>query len=144
MTTYEDLTECDYFGKKYSKILTAVGWLELGKSYTKGEVSKEFYEKLCEFNKTSLFFASFRGFHRCDFCSSEQAKSSSNILIPYCGKVYVCPKLITHYIEKHSYCPPQEFIEAVYACPPIRSVEYRIKMLRNSIGKIIKVLIKYK
>ncbi|MGW0731163.1 DUF7919 family protein [Streptomyces sp. NPDC002851] len=29
------------------------------------------------------------------------------------GRVYVAPNLVTHYIDAHSYQPPQEFIEAV-------------------------------
>lgn len=141
---YEDLTECDYFGKKYSKILTAVGWLEAEKPYTKGEVDTNVYEKLCEFNRKPLTIASYRGFHRCDFCFSENERGSSNIFVPYRGKVYVCPQLITHYIKNHSYCPPQEFNEAVFVCPPIRSMDYRIKMLENGMKRIIKVLTKSK
>ena len=29
------------------------------------------------------------------------------------GKVYASPTLVCHYIDKHGYCPPQEFADAV-------------------------------
>jgi hypothetical protein len=29
------------------------------------------------------------------------------------GKVYAAPTLICHYIDKHRYCPPQDFLDAV-------------------------------
>lgn len=121
---YEDLTECDYFGEEYSKILTAVGWLENGRVFSTGESPKEFYEKLCEFSKNPWTFVICAGPHECNLCQFEGATSSQNIFFPHNGKIYVCPKLITHYINNHFYLPPVEFIEAVLACPTQGSVEY--------------------
>jgi SAM-dependent methyltransferase len=40
------------------------------------------------------------------------------VWIPTKTLKYVAPELIVHYIEAHSYLPPQEFITAVMACPP--------------------------
>jgi hypothetical protein len=48
---YEDLTECDYFGEEFAKILTAVGWLENGKTFSIGKTPQVFYEKLCQLSK---------------------------------------------------------------------------------------------
>jgi hypothetical protein len=104
-----------------------------------GKVSHEIYSKLHEFNKIPLNFTIFRGFHFCDVCKSKDARGHSNIFIPNKGKIYVCPELITHYIETHSYNPPKEFQDAVLACPPLRSMDYRLKMLKNGFRGLIKV-----
>jgi hypothetical protein len=34
------------------------------------------------------------------------------------GKVYAAPNLLYHYIEKHGYKPPDEFVEALMASHP--------------------------
>jgi hypothetical protein len=43
--------------------------------------------------------------------------------------VFVAPGRVDHYISKHRYLPPAEFIAAVWACPNPCSPEYR-KVLR--------------
>ena len=72
--------------------------------------------------------------HQCSFCNSEaislspgeveiysgdraKALGLNEICIPSAnGKVvYSCPTLICHYIEKHGYLPPEEFVEALKA-----------------------------
>lgn len=139
---YEDLTECDYFGEEYSKILTAVGWLEGGKTFSTGTIPKDVYSKLCEFSKKPWTFAVFMGYHHCSLCKSQfennNPKGVSNIFIPHNGKIYVCPELITHYINNHFYLPPREFIEAVYLCPPQGSMEYLKKILENGGRQLVK------
>lgn len=125
---YEDLTECDYFGEEYLKVLTAVGWLESKKTFPIGKTPKDVFLKLIKFKKNPWTFAMFCGLHQCDLCQFqfeiESAIGISNIFIPHKGKIYVCPELITHYINAHLYLPPREFIEAIYLCPPMRSMEY--------------------
>jgi hypothetical protein len=37
----------------------------------------------------------------------------AEIRVPGEGKAYACPTLIYHYIVKHGYLPPDEFLEAV-------------------------------
>lgn len=128
---YQDLTECTYFGEESAKILIAVGWLENGKDFPKGEIPKDIYEKLCEFSKNPWSFAWFMGSHQCDLCQFAGENGLRNIFIPHNGKIYVCPELITHYINAHFYHPPKEFIEAVVVCPPMRSMEYLKKILAN-------------
>lgn len=132
---YEDLAECDYFGEKYSKILTAVGWLEKGNEYSTGSIPRDVYFKLCELKKNPWRFAVFLGVHQCDLCQfqfeNESNVGTSNIFIPHNKKIYVCPELITHYINAHHYLPPREFVEAVFLCPPMRSMEYLKKIVEN-------------
>ena len=38
---------------------------------------------------------------------------------------------ITHYIAAHWYRPPDVFLEAVRACPPMRSMDYMKALLAN-------------
>ena len=137
---YEDLTECDYFGKEIAENLTSVGWLEKGKDFRQGAVSKDCFSKLCEFqqNPWSLPMM-FCGFHECDLCQFEGKTGINNIFIPHNGKIYVCPELITHYINNHFYRPPGEFIEALLNCPPQKSMEYLKKMLDNGGRKLVKL-----
>lgn len=72
--------------------------------------------------------------HECSFCGGEVVSFSprevecysggrvkvlglNEICIPSQagGIVYSCPTLICHYIEKHGYLPPEEFVEALSA-----------------------------
>jgi hypothetical protein len=135
---YEDLSECDYFGKNFSKILMPVGWLENEKPFATGKVSKDFYEKLCEFNKKPWGFSQFLGYHECNLCQFEGKLGIKNIFVPHNNKIYVCPELITHYINDHLYLPPNEFIEAVLDCPPQNSMVYLKKILENGGRELIK------
>lgn len=148
MVWYEDLNDCDYFGKEHAKTLTAIGWLENGKEFSADKIPKNVYEKLCELRKNPWGFAVFRGFHECDLCQFQfefqSERGSSNIFIPHKGKIYVCPDLITHYINTHFYCPPREFIEAVYLCPPMRSMEYLKKMLENGGRELVELMKRHK
>ena len=117
---YADLTECDYFAHILPKPPIAVGWLENGKPYTTGRISREIVEKIYGFNKTPGMYYRFCGYHECDFCDYVNIElGATTILIAYKNKVYACPALITHYIESHSYLPPSKFIEAVLLRPSI-------------------------
>ena len=141
---YEDLSECDYFGEEYAGILTAIGWLQNGREFSTGTISNDAYFKLLEFKKKPWTFAMFCGFHQCDLCQFQDEKESptgiSNIFIPGNGKLYVCPELITHYINSHFYLPPKEFLEAVDLCPPQGSMEYLKKMLENGGRDLVKLM----
>ncbi|MEZ5424773.1 MAG: hypothetical protein R2747_00790 [Pyrinomonadaceae bacterium] len=140
---HEDLSKYTEFGEKFSKticgddyaeILIAVGWLEKGKTYATGETPKGVCERLLEFRKTSVLRLGFCGRHQCDFCGSEfiDEFGAVTIFVAYKNKIYVCPDLIVHYIEKHSYLPPAEFIEAVLAHTPQESQKYFKKFWKSS------------
>jgi hypothetical protein len=137
---FEDLTKCDYFGEEYAEILTAVGWLENEKPFATGKVPIDFFEKLSELQKNPWTFAFFCGFHECSICQFKGKSGIKNIFIPHNKKIYVCPELITHYINNHFYLPPDEFIEAVLNCPPQKSMEYLKKMLENGGRDLVKTL----
>lgn len=47
-----------------------------------------------------------------------------NLYIPTAETVYVVPEMILHYVLAHGYRPPEEFVEAVLACPAQGSPEF--------------------
>jgi hypothetical protein len=133
MTWFADLSECDYFGNACAKHLRAVGWLGDGKPFPTGSVDDRVLTKLSKLLKKPWQLVSFMGFHNCDFCPEldPDAKfwsgdfiSYANLFVPGQGTIYVCPEGIRHYIRKHGYAPPAEFIRAVAECPPMSSRAY--------------------
>jgi DNA-binding LytR/AlgR family response regulator len=53
------------------------------------------------------------------------------LFIPYGGRTFAAPEGITHYISAHWYLPPDEFVQAVTACPEMRSAEYGQALAAN-------------
>jgi hypothetical protein len=37
--------------------------------------------------------------------------------VPSGGRIFFAPEMIAHYVERHGYAPPDEFVSAVMACP---------------------------
>jgi len=131
MSYYPDLSVCDYFPLKHDGHLIAVGWLEKDSLYKKGNTPPEFYNKLKELLKNPFQVLSFAGIHECSLCLFESEKNGKeNLFVPYNGNIYVCPELITHYLNAHFYCPPTEFINAVLECPNTRTMDYKRKLLQ--------------
>ena len=58
-----------------------------------------------------------------------EAHGKKNLFIPGDGIVFVCPELVTHYMNAHGYAPSAEFCLAALACPPMRSMEYLRSLL---------------
>lgn len=85
----------------------AIGWLDNGQEYAKGNVDKDIVAYLKQ-HPTSY---QTRGIHRCPFCNG--STSSNEIVVESDGKRYNSPRMIVHYIEEHGYSPPDEYISAV-------------------------------
>jgi hypothetical protein len=102
----------------------AVGWLANGHAFTSGAVSDAFVEKLRRDLRSSWQPCVACGVHFCDFCPSHRFGGSRNVWFPSDSVKYVAPELILHYIEFHSYRPPDEFVEAVTKCPEQGSDEF--------------------
>ena len=131
MTYYEDCSKCTYFSVEGMDNLLAIGWLEKEYPYEKGEVPRDFYRKLKKLFQRPWQPVAFCGPHFCSFCQFDQAGGTQNLFVPYDGNIYVAPSLIVHYIACHYYKPPDVFIEAVMACPPIKSIAYKKALLAN-------------
>ena len=106
--------------------LLAVGWLDARFPYTKGRAHPEILDRLIRLKVSPVNLT--RGFHMCPFCEYEDPmdpsvypdrRGNGEIHIPgENGVVYATPVLICHYIEKHEYLPPQEFLDAVKKFAP--------------------------
>jgi hypothetical protein len=107
----------------------AVGWLSSDHPFTQGSVPAEFIARLLEFvrrageSADALYFPAFGGFHTCEFCS--EFHDSRNFGVPVGEQLYVAPGMVAHYVERHGYCPPGEFIAAVMAAPLPGTSEYQ-------------------
>lgn len=106
----------------------AVGWLDGAHPFEQGEVSQAFVERLWAFCKRRV--NGLLGKHGCDFCPpskihhpdtfGEDWMHLGTAEIRVFGNdtiVYAAPNLIYHYVVKHQYRPPEEFIQAVLTCP---------------------------
>jgi hypothetical protein len=139
MAWQEDLGPCDDFGPAFSPFLRAVGWLEREHPYPAGEVDRRVYERLVEFSTCPWRPTVAAGVHPCGLCLYRgEAHGKNNLFIPGDGVVFVCPELITHYMNAHGYAPPAEFCRAVPACPPMRSMGYLKSLLANGGRPLVK------
>ncbi len=122
--------------------LVAVGWLEPEHAYERGAVDERFFHRLMELLVEPWQPFAAAGFHRCGFCrfsgglapvtcypmrSADRLTvtvGAANVFVPGRDVLYMAPSLIVHYIDAHEYKPPGEFIDAVMACPEMRSAGY--------------------
>lgn len=124
MTYYADLTPYSYEeNEDPGETLLNVGWLSRDYDYPKGEAPEKLIDSLAKLaeKKTNMY----RGMHFCELCPSfEEARrnnfrgktfiGSGEIRVPgRKGITYAAPAMIVHYVEMHSYLPPEEFIDAV-------------------------------
>ena len=94
----------------------AVGYLSIDEEFKKGVVSQRFINKLRQvWNEGSILGS--LGHHDCEFCIDEGnyegrvTSSSEKVLIDRKNNIkYIFPEMIFHYIEKHNYLPPEDFI----------------------------------
>lgn len=121
---YEDLTPYGYAytGEEMPRPLN-VGWLDPIRPFETGETTEDFKTRL--FKICTIRARQTRGFHGCPFCGlkcevieEREGKSlhlgSAEIRVTGSdAKVYAAPNLIFHYVVKHQYKPPEQFIHAV-------------------------------
>ena len=138
MTWFEDLTECTYFPVRVAT-LRAIGWLQRGRPFPVGEVETCVYEKIVEMCKNPWQPMVAVGFHECDLCIYQGARGVSNLFIPGDGILYVCPELVTHYMNAHGYKPPKDFCDAVMNCPPMKSAKYFRAILDCGGQELVKI-----
>lgn len=106
----------------------AIGWLEKEHQFSVGDTSAEFRKCLAELardwvhSSRALEWPVCAGPHLCSLCG--KVRDTGGFAVPGEKVLYVVPKLISHYVEAHGYCPPREFIDAVLRCPPFSSAEY--------------------
>lgn len=111
--------------------LIRIGWLRWGDDYPTGAIDPAAYAKLVELCRNPWMPMVSGGFHQCELCQFEPARMKDELYLPGQGVVYLAPIGIAHYISAHWYLPPPDFLEAVMACPPMRSMEYKRALLAN-------------
>jgi hypothetical protein len=138
MTYFPDLSPCRYFNGLWLDRLVAIGWLEPGHEYQKGEVSKDFLNALAILLKDPWEPLMALGYHCCSFCrlkaefstykDHELPLGARNVHIIGKDQLYIAPSLIEHYIESHEYQPPLEFQDAVMLAARARKKDYEKKL----------------
>ena len=127
MSHFEDLQPCTRIPGEWTRLL-AVGWLAKGHQFPRRKPDPSLVRRLDALlaNPWAPGGHPHTGTHWCDLCAGgyERRRSFCNLFIPTADCVLVAPSLITHYIARHRYAPPAEFIEAVLACPEMGSPEY--------------------
>lgn len=119
MTWYPDLGTATMVD--WGDHIRAIGWLHESHSFPVGDSRPEFVRELREITSKASYamdalgWAAFAGFHTCEFCG--EFESIRNVGIPAGAILYVAPEMVSHYVEQHSYLPPEEFVEAVLASP---------------------------
>jgi hypothetical protein len=119
-----------------------VGWLDSSHEYKLGYTHDNFRRRLWVFCNRRGFQS--KGFHACDLCEEvvyarEEELEGKRIQLGSAeirvfgnnDKIYAAPDLIYHYITKHNYCPPEEFIGAVISGPLPGSNAYEELFKRN-------------
>jgi len=121
-----------YRSEEYAAIGTkAIGWLSAEYPFNQGETSPDFKDTLRLFCSQPIM--RMRGFHACELCPSSSHDmrqedglwlGDAEIRVFYQEQIYAAPDLIYHYVLKHNYRPPDEFINAVLNGPKPESREY--------------------
>jgi hypothetical protein len=132
MTYFADLTPYGYhtFQPIPDPKLLNVGWLDASVPFAKGPVDALVVPKLLLLRRSPVNL--YRGWQGCPFGQLESPPSpcpypvsmligieeislaNGEIRVPSeNGIVYAAPTLICHYIDRHRYCPPNEFLMAV-------------------------------
>jgi hypothetical protein len=108
----------------------AVGWLHPDHPYTTGEVPGEFVVRLKEFvarsaqSAEALWFGAAAGLHTCEFCGQVHGVNNFGVLGD--DALFVAPEMVVHYVQRHGYRPPEEFIAAVLRSPLPDTDEYQL------------------
>lgn len=119
---FTDLTLCSYSGVREQNGLS-VGWLDKLHDFSRGHVPAGFIERLAEICTRPV--VKHMGCHVCEFCNpgrettdqiDREAGSRSSTVIRVVGRdgtIYFSPAMICHYITRHGYRPPEDFVRAV-------------------------------
>ena len=112
---FPDLSKYSFCNKDEGSSTLNVGWLDISKEYQTGILPIETRDILREICKTPVNLT--RGFHYCQFCNpktDDVALGNGEIrVVGKEGIIYAAPVLIGHYVEVHSYLPPQCFVSAI-------------------------------
>jgi hypothetical protein len=127
---FRDLTPYTYGSTPPVDSIVNIGWLSREHGFATGLAPREFLTALARLTDSPVNL--YRGRHYCEFCPTPMVTMSDRgptlveppsaiwgnreIRVPAdCGRIYVAPKLVLHYVEAHGYLPPEEFMNACVA-----------------------------
>jgi hypothetical protein len=124
---YQDLSNYQYNLAFELEKVKNIGWLEKPHPFNEGSVDVAFLKKLFQIIKHKEFNI-YRGVQSCYFCmhdgfiygvleNEDIFLGHGEIWVPSITQdsIYASPTLMYHYIEKHHYLPPQDYIDSVMA-----------------------------
>lgn len=131
MTWFADLSP--HPDAKAGRWVLNVGWLDATRPFPTAEPSAELVETLWRFSRVSV--APTRGLHACELCSEKvcvEEREGVRLLlgsaelraIAPTGEIHAAPDLLYHYVRKHRYRPPDEFLRALFDGPQPPAQEY--------------------
>ena len=106
----------------------AIGWLSRDRPFPAGDAPDAFVRRLRSFcalcfeSSSSLRWPGMGGTHPCGFCNA--FRTSGNLGVPAGPVLFVAPEMVGHYVQRHRYLPPPDFIAAVLAAPLPGTAEY--------------------
>ena len=133
-----DLELCQYHSGPFdagnwSVPLRAVGWLEHPNKFPTGVTPTDLVPKLATLvQQMRQAFSHYqcRGTKTCSLCEASGETSpgpiwsQENLFVPGSQEVFIAPGGIVHYVEAHSYLPPESFIHAVLRCRNCETSDY--------------------
>src|SRR5580700_10918137 len=128
MAYFPDLSHYVYGRTLPEPHILNIGWLSKDHPHRRGLLPEWLVARLRD--RITAPVELYRGFHVCEFCPEPPKKRlPSGLEIPdwpadtlgngeiriraLDGKIYVAPVLIYHYVTRHGYLPPPEFIAAL-------------------------------
>lgn len=116
MTWFEDSTPYSYQRVEHA-LLFNVGWLDPAHEFPTGETSQAFRDQLRE-RCDNEAVVMFKGRHRCQHCAprTDAPVGTGEVrVIADDGRILTAPVLVAHYVEAHSYLPPDAFVAGILA-----------------------------
>lgn len=113
----------------------AIGWLDVGMPYPRGSVDEALaarVREICEHSagcEAALEWPVAAGPHECSLC--REFVAAGIVAVPASDVLYVAPEMLWHYMERHRYRPPGEFLAAVAVCPTPGTAEYVAAVARH-------------
>ena len=121
---FNDLTPYSYYLNYSIDEVRNIGWLDTEFEFIKGDAPDGFSKKLREILQGSDTFDArvnvIRGVHPCVFCGRQKSDLSTGLgscelwISDGNDGYFAAPSQIIHYVDKHKYLPPDEFIQAVF------------------------------
>jgi hypothetical protein len=139
MSYFPDLSPYAYGHGSHPDVVH-VGWLDNLHPYANGSVDVRLIEKMKRLASRPVEL--YRGKHRCELCEEpsdlvktylrngividpncswaqwiDERSSNGEIRVFREGTTFAAPVLIVHYIERHNYLPPDQFLKAIEEAP---------------------------